>query len=351
MQRLFYKVLLFLPIPIIMVAISILRDPAHLFNSTTYLEGVVQGILEGKNVANLGNYDERIFRKMCTQSTEKVADVLALGSSRSSLINKDFFPNNTFFNNWVSGAVLEDILGMYKPYTEKKHFPSKVILSIDPWMLNKNHGADRWLSLHDEYAFMRKKILNVENQQSVFQFKKLKFNLIKIKELLSIDYFRKALKNQNDTYYFTDKMVVNEFILLSDGSRRYRKQLRENTRQKREQLAKDFIAKDAYHLSNFHQLDIFYQQLLEKFIQYLKQQNIEVHLFLSPYQPIVWDHFAKTEKYSMVSKTEKYLQSLAIKENVKVIGSYNPNNLQLNSEHFIDGMHLNRKGMSQVFNN
>src|SRR5437763_402947 len=55
------KLLFLLPIPVTVVLLNYQCDPANLFSQGTYERGVAAIVLDGKHVANVANYDERLM--------------------------------------------------------------------------------------------------------------------------------------------------------------------------------------------------------------------------------------------------------------------------------------------------
>ena len=58
--------------------------------------------------------------------------------------------------------------------------------------------------------------------------------------------------------------------------------------------------------------------------------------------PKAYEFIAKQVKYANVFESEDYFKKLLNKK-YKVIGSYNPYNVDLNESDFYDGMHCNEK--------
>ena len=126
-------------------------EPGGIFRKG-YEQGMVEIISSGKNVANVENYNERIFEKyLISQYPEKV-DTAVIGSSRimqigDSILNK----NATILNNGVSGATVEDEIAIIWMYYNRGYLPNQIIIGIDPWIFNKNNEQTRWESIKDEY--------------------------------------------------------------------------------------------------------------------------------------------------------------------------------------------------------
>ena len=108
-------------------------------------KGIADILLSGHNVANIGNYDERLLQKDIIQNDQRQIDIIVLGSSRSMQINSqtinDIFQDQIFFNHAVSGASVEDYIAILDLYLEKNALPSTIIIGVDPWILNSNNGT------------------------------------------------------------------------------------------------------------------------------------------------------------------------------------------------------------------
>lgn len=79
-----------------LISVNYFGDAARLF-SVGYEKRIADIILSGINVTNISNYDERLFQKELITSMEHSPDVVILGSSRTMLINKDYFNKNSMF--------------------------------------------------------------------------------------------------------------------------------------------------------------------------------------------------------------------------------------------------------------
>ena len=55
-------------------------------------------------------------------------------------------------------------------------------------------------------------------------------------------------------------------------------------------------------------------------------------------------------KYKNLKKTQNAIQLISNKYNVKILGSFNPNLIDINNDDFYDGMHLTEEGISKIMN-
>ena len=107
-------------------------DPAGIFNNRK-VDIAVNYLVQGKAVAGLTNFDERIFKKELIIKTNIRPDTIVFGSSRAMGIISEFDKDKNSFGNYsVSGANFNDDIALFDVYFEKYHkFPKKVILAFE----------------------------------------------------------------------------------------------------------------------------------------------------------------------------------------------------------------------------
>ena len=74
-----------------------------------------------------------------------------------------------------------------------------------------------------------------------------------------------------------------------------------------------------------------------------------VVLYLTPYNPAVYEYLKSNNRYKMVEETEKMIRCFATFDNVYIMGSFDPKKCGLNEIDFMDGMHLKNSSVSKVF--
>ena len=81
-KRFLLKVLLLtLPVLAVVAGVNLLADPANLFQGARYEAGIARLLVEGKNVADIGDYDDRLVQKYYVGHLTQAPDILVLGSS------------------------------------------------------------------------------------------------------------------------------------------------------------------------------------------------------------------------------------------------------------------------------
>lgn len=348
MKKFILKLIIVLaPIFLFVVSVNYFGDAANLF-SIGFEKKIADEIIKGNNITNLYNYDERLLEKYLINNSNFCPDVLVIGSSRVMLINSSDFKKQTFLNNAVSGASIEDLLAIYQMYEQKKCLPKKIIIGLDPWTLNVNNDQTRWSTLNHEYYILYNKLTNnniVAKDEHVGS---------EFLQLVSPSYFKgsfEKLRLVTSKPIATTTKINNTFTKLVDGSITYDLKYRSATPDEVEKRALEFISGDIYSIEKFDKLSPEIKFLLEKFIEHLRSKHIEISLFLAPYHPKVYSFIAKSDKYSKVIESESYYRNLGLKYGIKVIGSFNPKKLNMDNSYFYDGMHCNEKGIEKIIGN
>ena len=229
MKRFGLKIWLLLPIILLVITLNLYKDPANLFRGSAYEKGIASLLLQGWNVKNISNYDERLVQKYYINGLAERKDVVVLGSSRAMMIDSKMFPGRRFFNNSVSGASLEDHIAIYELYREKKLEPATVIIALDPWLLNRYSGQSRWRSLQSEYVAATSRF--TQSQASLFGSAAGTAEAAKLLELISPSYFQQSLKatlqySPQGQYSRTDAEEDETQIKRRDGSIEYDRKTR-----------------------------------------------------------------------------------------------------------------------------
>jgi len=344
-----------MPIIIIVIFVNYFGDAANIFKRD-YEKNIANYILKGKNVTNITNYNERLLQKNLINNSSICPEIVVVGASASMLINSSYFKGKTFFNNSVSGGSIEDIIAIIEMYSQKKCFPKKIIIGLQPYVLNKNNNQTRWQTLDLEYqSFINKMSKNPPKKQesSINKINTIIKKNIYYKELLSPSYFQSSiwsLIDGNTNPIITDKTTNKTFTKLADGSIIYDTKYRTASDKIIEEKVSIFLAGNIYGIEHFDALDKDLESKFIYLIEYLSLKNVQVEFYLAPYHPRVYQLISKNEKYKNVLESESFFVNLGFRKNITVRGSFNPNKLHLDKTYFYDGMHLKEKGIATIFN-
>ncbi len=333
--------LLFAPLVLFVSGMNYIVDPARYFHVGMYEWKMADILLHGKNVATPSFFNDRRLQKYIIEGFHEKKDVLVLGSSRTMLISARMLGTTRFFNHSVNGALLEDFIALYEVLREKKFIPRTVILGLDPWLLNKNTGLENWKSLQTYYEKGAARLglkgkwdeyLGLDRFVPYTYFMLISPVYFKISLFSRISRFRLRNHTAEKMFYATAQPEGNDPILHPDGTRSYRKALREKSVEDVRKLAYDYVnVKPVYALESFTELDNAAQKKLETFVGSLKKDGVNVIFFFVPYHPVTYRLLAASQNYKIILDAQK--------NGIIRIGSYNPAELSCGEEDFYDGMH------------
>ncbi|MBU2946659.1 DUF1574 family protein [Zobellia uliginosa] len=324
-----------------LVSTNYLGDSANLFKSS-YEKKISKIILSGHNATNISNYDERKFQREIVGHLDDRPDIVVMGSSRTMLIKSTFFKDKKFFNNSVSAASIEDLIGVFQLYKAKNLYPKKIFIGIDPWIFNKNNGKVHWKSLKREYNnFITGKVVK-ETKESILN--------DKTKQLFSFSYFQASLDKLPDvleekldsTARSLDPVATNEInntgnTKLVDGSLSYRKEYRDATKRQILIKAHQYIKVKLYALEEFEEISPKVVTEFNKLCEEILENNVDLVFFLAPYHPLVYQKIEN--EYQIVLEVENMILQYAKEHNIEVLSSYDPLKSNLTEDDFYDGMH------------
>lgn len=113
-RRLFFgsktlvKCLLLVPILVFMVAFSYNVDCSGLFQGALAPRRIVDLMLEGYDVTNFEQMDERQVVQLFAQDVPETPEVIGIGSSRVLQFTSELVGSDSFFNMGVTGADVRD---------------------------------------------------------------------------------------------------------------------------------------------------------------------------------------------------------------------------------------------------
>ena len=358
MRKLILRILpIIFPVIVLILILNYSVDPANLFNKE-YAKRIAINLNNGYNIANVGNYDERELQKEWINGYKQTPDIIILGSSRSMLINSTLFENQVVKNNSVSGASLEDYLAIYNCYSEKGMMPKRIIINVDPYLLNANNNQFRWKSIaRDYYKLLNQLYLGEFFQESELVKTELRYRYDKFYEFISFEYFQQSVidlvmtgrKNQHSP---THKMKNDKLTKNTDGSIKYDfKTLNRDTNEVNKMAYKQFNSGSIYSLGEFSELNEAYCQIFQTFIAHLKSKKIDITFFYSPYHPLVYSQLKSDRKYELFFKAENFYNELANKYEIHIKGTFSPFELNLKSKDFYDGLHCNQTTIDRLLDN
>lgn len=339
-------------------AISYIEDPGGVFSDGRYEEGIADILISGHNAANSRNCDPGLLQKNLIKKDPRRIDIIVVGSSRSMHIRNfpslsDDQTNRTFFNHFMHSAIFGDCLAILELYSEKGYVPRTVVIGVDPLFLRKHDTA--WASLENEYQTGVKRIgstviIPEEDDPADARDAMVKYSSV-ISRPIVLESINRLVNDKRVQYYQTDLEELAVQTRLKDGSQIMPADWRNRSVKEIDMYAKS-QSNDISQSSTVLLKDNS-RQVFESTLHYLKSRNSSVILYLPPYHPILFRKLATdsngTRMFSYTDNAECYLRDFAAKENITVIGSYNPNRLNFTSAEFYDSVHLNSKATEKIF--
>jgi hypothetical protein len=263
-------------------------------------------------------------------------------------IGSDIVKEENMFNSSVSGAFLEDLIAIYGLYREQNILPEKIILGLDPWMMNRANDQSRWKSLEEYYFYILNEVGIIDKKRDIFQEKYL--------ELVSLSYFQNAIdalkKGESVDYNATYLKYSKTNVKLANGSLTYNEEFRKRSVEEVRKIAVSYASSNPiYNLGGFSEIDVEYKREFEELINLMLKDGVEVEFYLSPYHPFVYKKIMDSPDYRIVNEVEKYFTKFAEDKKIKVIGSYNPELVNCNEGDFYDGMHIRPEGVMKIYKN
>ena len=279
------------------------------------------------------NLNHRMFNKYRIYLEQKNPDTLVVGSSRVNTLGEDIFLNKKVLNLFVESATIEDHITMTTMALEKFK-PSTIILAAEPWLFNENYSdwrkSSRWKIYKEEYKKSISKIEKSENSIEILDHKFVKKELSLYEKFLE-NLYAKINVNSNESLEPNKK---SQSVLY--GKAKWFSEKKEI----RPTVINHFI--DPYKKSSKK------YELYEKFIKYLKNQNIEIILFLTPYENNSYD--LTIIKNKLLKNIEEDFIDFVNKNSIKILGSYDPRKAGCLSIEFHDYIHPNTKCTNKIVN-
>lgn len=347
MKKLICKCLFFLPL---IFVLGLIEYSAANFSPFNKVENAIsRAMLNGKNVAFSPDFDDRMVQKLYIKAIQNKNDIAVIGSSRSMKIDAGLFKNKAFFNNSVTGADIEDYIGIYQIYRSRNLAPRAIILGLDPWIVDKRGTSFRWLSLGKEFNQLTGSFPISGNPLVLFWYYGEKFQ-----ELYSLRYFQysvmKILKNIVSSIYIhiTDQNEDFFPVIHKDGSVAESLKIRSKSANDVAEEINSLSSKCTANLLNGG-LNKEKEYLFLNFLKILKNDKVSVIFWLAPIHPIMYSSMLTDPSCHWTIEAEIYFRKIAQDNNIKVIGSYNPNNYTLDGDDFFDSTHVKREAIEKIF--
>ena len=136
-----FKFALFIPILVFMVWFSYTVDRSGLFQGALAPRRIVDLMLQGYDVTNFEQMDEREVVQLFAQDVPETPEAIGIGSSRVLQFNRENTGVESFFNMGVTGADVRDNMTSYYKMVTYGKAPKVLLWSIDPWVFYGSEAA------------------------------------------------------------------------------------------------------------------------------------------------------------------------------------------------------------------
>ena len=334
-----FKFLLLVPVLVFMVAFSYNVDRSGLFQGALAPRRIVDLMLQGYDVTNFEQMDERQVVQLYAQDVPETPEAIGIGSSRVLQFNRENTGVESFFNMGVTGADVRDNMTSYYKMVTYGKAPKVLLWSLDPWVFYGSEAAFDARADADLYNEFLTKVLNVPTDYE-------EPNQVELWKALAdpayfqgnVDYY---FKNRGQATVTDDEGNTIEFnpvegdpynqpttIKRSDGSVLYDVAFRSQTEDQIRTLAAEAcMSFNSVHMEGFDEMSQTQIQAFDSFIKYAQSQGTTVILVLSP-----------------------WLRQYCADNHIPLYGSYDPACIEgLQETDFFDGLHCGGTGIARFF--
>lgn len=267
---------------------------------------------------------------------------MALGSSRIQMLTSDNLAEDSFYNMCVSGgsSVNDYLAEIYILYSQEK-LPNKLLMEISPPMFNAHSNEIRWKEWGDNAVYMRQLL-----EGSIPEEKQPGLG-IQWKDLVSPSYFQYNFQNlkagKRVWIGTTDEFDTPLYMTVhKDGSYMYGKDYQyryseDEILQETETICRN---RTLYGCGGYTEIDENLQETFEELIQFLLDHQVEVSFYLPPYSRPMYDFICKDGEYQIITEVEAYILDYGKQKEIKILGSYDPDGSDLETEDFYDPYHI-----------
>lgn len=358
-----FRVLLLLPVLIFMVTFSYTVDRSGLFQGELAPRRIVDLMLEGYDVTNFEQMDEREVVQLYAQDVPEAPQAIGIGSSRVLQFTRENTGVESFFNMGVTGADVRDNMTSYYKMVSYGKTPEVLLWSVDPWVFFGSENAFDSRADADLYNEFLTKVLGVETDYE-------EPDTVELWKALAdpayfqgnVDYYLKncgqdtVTDDEGNTIEFNpvegDPYEQTTTIKRSDGSVLYDVAFRSQTEdQIRTLAAESCMSFNSIHMEGFDALSETQIEAFDSFIRYAQEQGTTVILVLSPWHPYLYEYLlTEPENHKGFFQVESWLRQYCADNGIPLYGSYDPTCIEgLLETDFYDGLHCSTTGIERFF--
>lgn len=347
-----------LPILIVLVGINYFADPGNIFHN--FSREMSAAMLNGETITvSSNNLDEREVLQYLIEEMPDVIDAMVWGSSLAMCIDEEMVGEDIFFNMAVSAADYYDLLACMALMEINGKHTDKAIITLDSrlfdpdiYMTDGRH--DRLMDYSNYMIQLLEKepyqegtidIPTVDADNTVWK---------KIGQLFSVSYFQWAVEyigTHGSEVLFAERwQTVDEEVIsnkyLPDYSMVYATHMEAISAEEVADIGANYWIESS--ITPYAHMAEKNKEIIEKLIIYLQSCDTEVELLFIPYAPALWDRFSE-ERYPMLFELEEYAEEMRTKYGVKIRGSLNPYNMNMENGDFYDARHAKKSALKHKY--
>lgn len=278
--------------------------------------------------AYFNNLDEKVFLLERLETAHpSETNLVVVGSSRTMQVGSDASGESTL-NLSVSGASLSTLEAL-GPTGLVKTGADKIIIGLDPWMLNSNFDEGNNRALESLMDYWRTAVTSKGTLEAPHK-------PINSQEESKLSVASRIFLSVNESIGAVPKDGNPELIAKKgkDGSHIY-----ELSYANRTEAEYSIEFPELLEFGNMHNFERSprLQSRLIALLSFLKDQEIRVILVLPPYHPALYQQI-ESKSPGILQAEEAFIQ-IAAELDLPVFGGYDPAQSGCSSSHFYDGMH------------
>lgn len=338
MKKFLLKLSFFLTVPLGVILLNITQDPFHDVVPTQLEREAADLLLQSRKAPVTGNLNLRQVRKLQLTGQLQGADLAVFGGSTALEFGNRQLPTVGVQNFSVPNHSIEDQLGLYYLYTKNENAACRhFAMGLSPYFFFSERSIQTgWTPLKDEYLTM---LATVSGPSPL---KTLDAELVQMRRLLSIDMARKSFTSLFDLRKQKDVLEIKRPSILPDGS--WNKMSFSDSLARAHQIIPPPF-NPRFSLSS--QVEERTLSLLFALLNHSKTTHEKVFILLTPYAPSFYADLK--EQNDQLVLIEQRLQEMCKESGIVLVGSFNPENLQLSDADFMDPLHWHPRAMSTYF--
>ena len=350
------RLLAAVPVLLLLTGINYYEDPANIFHDAS--PKIAEAILEGNSVYyGSANGDERSVKANIIQRMPDHVDCIVIGSSITMGISSELVGTDSFYNLAASGFNYNDIMATLAMLEINGVEYDRVILSADTYFFYPELADE--IRKPEFMPYTEYMISRIEGEEPEVPQDEFNPDLMirRFGNYFSVTYYQSCLEyimsNGSLTLPTERWGIMTEDTqdlahYNSDASWEYSAEYRANT--------VDFV----YDESGWYMIDLvfardthidpYHQEQFRLMMDYLTERGVEVDLFLCPLSPALWDRVqSESGHFFMLDEIESFEHEIAAEYGLDVIGSYNPYNVGISNEAYMDSRHIRHELLGEYF--